>query len=354
MKHCFVISPIGQEGSEARKHANDVFKYIIQPAMKRCGIKPFRSDHLEKPGKISKHMFHAIYSSDLCIAVLTDKNPNVFYELAVAQHARKPVIILIHKDQQLPFDVFDFRCVSYELDIRSYRRKTYINAVINHIKECEATGWQADDIFGKYAPRPQRVNGQDFFESSGKFGGDDEWLDLLRQTQARLDLMGISLAAWRRNPGFRKIAKQKADAGCRLRFLLIDKDNEGLHAYTSHSAKLAALVDDISRSTDYYRSLAEECPNVEVRHLYHNIPHFSLACSDQCAMVIMYLSAHRWNKGPLWRSDTGTGLYKIVSNEFDQLWDLSEPIAMNPKKKAGRKKHLSEATEEKGKGDLHG
>jgi hypothetical protein len=338
MKHCFVISPIGQDNSEARKHANDVFEYIIQPSVKRCGIKPFRSDHLEKPGKISEQMFHAIYSSDLCIAVLTDKNPNVFYELAVAQHARRPVIILIHKDQQLPFDVFDFRCVPYDLDIRSYRQKTYINAVVNHIKEYEAAGWQADDIFGKYAPTSQRVNGQEFFETSGKFGTDEEWLNLLRQTQAGLDLMGISLAPWRRNAGFRKTAQQKANAGCRLRFLLVHKDNAALHAYTSHPAKVAGLVDDIARSTDYYRSLAEECPNVEVRHLRHEIPHFSLARSDQCAIVIMYLSAHRWNKGPLWRSDIGTGLYRIVSNEFDQLWDLSEPMAMRRKKTAGAEK----------------
>jgi len=37
-KRCFVISPIGEEGSDVRKHADDVFDYLIEPAMKECGI----------------------------------------------------------------------------------------------------------------------------------------------------------------------------------------------------------------------------------------------------------------------------------------------------------------------------
>ena len=32
-KKCFVISPIGPPDSEIREHADDVFEYIIKPAM---------------------------------------------------------------------------------------------------------------------------------------------------------------------------------------------------------------------------------------------------------------------------------------------------------------------------------
>ena len=31
MKKCFVVSPIGEEGSEIRKRADQVYKYIISP-----------------------------------------------------------------------------------------------------------------------------------------------------------------------------------------------------------------------------------------------------------------------------------------------------------------------------------
>ena len=76
---CFIISPIGDEGSPEREHADDVFDFIIAPAMEECGIKAFRSDHLFESGKISDQMFRSIVQEDLCVAVLTGFNPNVFY-----------------------------------------------------------------------------------------------------------------------------------------------------------------------------------------------------------------------------------------------------------------------------------
>ena len=35
---CFVISPIGEEGSEVRKRADKVYKYIISPVCEECGF----------------------------------------------------------------------------------------------------------------------------------------------------------------------------------------------------------------------------------------------------------------------------------------------------------------------------
>ena len=44
---------------------------------------------------ISEQMYRAILKEDFCIALLTGFNPNVFYELAIAQAADRPVIILL-------------------------------------------------------------------------------------------------------------------------------------------------------------------------------------------------------------------------------------------------------------------
>ena len=49
---CFIISPIGDEGSESRMHADEVFNHIIEPALRKFDIQPVRSDHLNDPGKI--------------------------------------------------------------------------------------------------------------------------------------------------------------------------------------------------------------------------------------------------------------------------------------------------------------
>src|SRR5947209_1134861 len=156
MKRCFVISPIGQEGTPIREHADDVFDFIIKPAMDECGIKPVRSDQMHEPGKISDHMFRAILNEDLCIALLTGFNPNVFYELAVAQCAGRPVIIMAEKGHVLPFDIHDLRCVYYDFSPRPMSQGVYVKQIVGHVKSLEAAGWQAACPFQGFSARGEQ------------------------------------------------------------------------------------------------------------------------------------------------------------------------------------------------------
>ena len=47
---CFVISPTGDEGSDIRLHAEEVFNHPIEQAFTHFGIEPVRSDHMNEPG----------------------------------------------------------------------------------------------------------------------------------------------------------------------------------------------------------------------------------------------------------------------------------------------------------------
>jgi hypothetical protein len=114
-RRCFVISPIGAEDSEVRKHADTVFKYIVKPAMEACGVVAVRSDQIATPGLISTEMYKHILNDDVCAVVLTGMNPNVFYELAIAHAAARPVVLLIRKGETPPFDIKDHRYVEYDL-----------------------------------------------------------------------------------------------------------------------------------------------------------------------------------------------------------------------------------------------
>ena len=73
-RRCFVISPIGDEGSGVREHADDVFRFIIEPAVKQFDIEAVRSDHIHEAGEITEQMFREILQADLRIAVLTYLN----------------------------------------------------------------------------------------------------------------------------------------------------------------------------------------------------------------------------------------------------------------------------------------
>jgi len=68
-------------------------------------------------------------------------------QLAIAQSACRPVVILVEKGTRLPFDVKDFRTLTYDLRIPSFTRRTHFNPLINMLEELKQLGWRADDVF---------------------------------------------------------------------------------------------------------------------------------------------------------------------------------------------------------------
>jgi hypothetical protein len=115
-RNCFVIAPIGEDGSPTRIRSNKVMKYLIKPVVERMGYVAVRGDEINKVGYITSEVINRIINDDLVIADLTDLNPNVFYELAVRHAIRKPFVQLIDHTQNLPFDVHGMRTIAVDLD----------------------------------------------------------------------------------------------------------------------------------------------------------------------------------------------------------------------------------------------
>ena len=111
MRKCFVISPIGEEKSEIRIRADQILKHIIDPVAKECGFRAIRADKISKPGIITNQVIQHIIDDPLVIADLTDKNPKVFYELAIRHSIRKPLVQIIKKGEDIPFDVSVMRTI---------------------------------------------------------------------------------------------------------------------------------------------------------------------------------------------------------------------------------------------------
>lgn len=114
-KTVFVISPIGRAGSIEHKNAMNVLRFIVKKAFSEDAWSVHRADNEVAPDSITNRVISRIYESDMIVADLTDHNPNVFYELAVAHGFQKPVIHLITEGQDLPFDVNDQRAIFYDL-----------------------------------------------------------------------------------------------------------------------------------------------------------------------------------------------------------------------------------------------
>lgn len=330
-KTCFIISPIGQEGSPAREHANDVFDFIIKPAMEECGVEAFRSDHLYEPGRISEQMFAALAHESMCVAVLTGNNPNVFYELAIAQAAGKPLIILLEKGQVLPFDIQDLRCVYYDLKLRAFKDRTYIREVVEHIRAIEAAGWKAKSPFeGLIDPESKGLQnkGLRYFDRALEFGNTDAMLPFLENAGRTFDTVGSSLNMWKQATHFRKVLTRKAQEGCKARLLLMHPKHPLLPHMISPDADTETceeIVQKLESGYEFFRSIAQNAPNVEVRQVVRGCIYLHITVTDNAAIATQFLYGQRSRHSPLVQTDRDSRLYTTLAHEFETLWEANAP-----------------------------
>lgn len=115
MKTCFVVSPIGETDSEIRSNADKLFKYIISPVCESCGFEPVRVDQINDSDSITQTIIDKLLSSELVIADISGRNPNVFFEMGYRKCTDKPIIHLKKKGETIPFDVNTVRTFEYDL-----------------------------------------------------------------------------------------------------------------------------------------------------------------------------------------------------------------------------------------------
>ena len=112
---CFIITPIGDDSDPIRRHIEGVIEAAIRPAL---GDKYdlIVAHKISEPGSITKQIIKEIYADKLAIANLTNKNPNVMYELAFRHSLGKPVIMIAEKGTPLPSDIIMERTIFYQND----------------------------------------------------------------------------------------------------------------------------------------------------------------------------------------------------------------------------------------------
>ena len=136
LKLCFVISPIGDPDSETRKRSDQILKHVVRPAATSCGYKAVRADEIDKPGMITSQVIQHVVNDALVVADLTERNPNVFYELAIRHALRKPLVQIIRKGESIPFDVAGTRTIYVDhKDLASVEAAK--NDIVEQIKALE-------------------------------------------------------------------------------------------------------------------------------------------------------------------------------------------------------------------------
>lgn len=116
-KICFIVTAIGESGTETRDRADEVFSYLIAPVCEELGYKPVRVDQVDAVDNINETIINYLKTAPMVVADMTGHNPNAFYELGFRQALELPLVPIIQTGNKLPFDVISQRTVFYNLSV---------------------------------------------------------------------------------------------------------------------------------------------------------------------------------------------------------------------------------------------
>ena len=107
----FVIMPFDSE-------FDDVYRDLIKAPLEENGHNVNRADDVTTHQSILRGIVQNIANSDLIVADLTSRNPNVFYELGIAHALEKQTLQLVQDLDDVPFDLKSHNVIVYSLRYR--------------------------------------------------------------------------------------------------------------------------------------------------------------------------------------------------------------------------------------------
>lgn len=108
---CFVLMPFAAK-------FQPVYDDHIRPVISQAGLSSQRADEIASTNLITWDIWERLNKARLVIADLTDRNPNVFYEVGLAHAISKDVILLTQSMGDVPFDLQSLRFIVYEFNPR--------------------------------------------------------------------------------------------------------------------------------------------------------------------------------------------------------------------------------------------
>jgi|688.fasta_scaffold359627_2 hypothetical protein len=111
---CFVLMPFSAK-------FDDIYAFGIRGACDDAGVYCERVDEQIFQGSVLERIFNQIARADVIVADMSDRSPNVFYEVGYAHALGKRTILLTQEASDIPFDLKHFPHIVYGAKIKDLR-----------------------------------------------------------------------------------------------------------------------------------------------------------------------------------------------------------------------------------------
>lgn len=117
-KDCFIIMPISDADGYPNGHFGHVFENIIKPSCELAGYNPVRADQVKETNLIHLDILTKLIEAPMAICDLSNRNPNVLFELGIRQAFDKPVVLIQEKGTPKIFDIAPLRYLEYSNEMK--------------------------------------------------------------------------------------------------------------------------------------------------------------------------------------------------------------------------------------------
>jgi hypothetical protein len=110
-KNVFVIMPFSSTASCTKEEWYEIYENVFYPAITECGY--FCERAVPNTGSLIASIVEKLKTARIVLADITDRNPNVFYELGVRHALSKRTIVISQNTSDIPSDLRGYWSLEY-------------------------------------------------------------------------------------------------------------------------------------------------------------------------------------------------------------------------------------------------
>lgn len=115
---CFIIMPIADPEGYDKGHFKKVYEDIIAVSCENAGFNPIRADEVKQTNLIHLDILKKLIESPMAVCDLSNRNPNVLFELGLRQAFDKPTVLVQECGTPKIFDISPLRYTEYRKELR--------------------------------------------------------------------------------------------------------------------------------------------------------------------------------------------------------------------------------------------